>query len=174
MSSFYDGSSAGPRGRPSMAHALEDVTQGPIAPRRMGLVDHAVLAAAVAGDPQEPRRERPQRLGQGFGSGRQRVGAVATPVASGRHDQSLPVARRTISRHSASAASPRRRCSSGITSGASPNLPGRRFAVTIADLRSSLAGAGVAGFAAPSARSPARPAGPPSASWAGACSGRSR
>ena len=45
MSSFYDGSSAGPHGRPSMAHALEDVTQGPIAPRRMGLVDHAVLAA---------------------------------------------------------------------------------------------------------------------------------
>jgi hypothetical protein len=30
-------------------------------------------------------------------------------------------------------------------SGALPNLPGRRFAVTITDLRSSLAGAGASG-----------------------------
>ena len=132
-----------------MAHALEDVTQGPIAPRRMGLVDHAVLAAAVAGDPQEPRRERPQRLGQGFGSGRQRVGAVATPVASAASRSILacgPAHQFAPERIGSLAPPP---VLLRHQSGASPNLPGRRFAVTIADLRSSLAGAGVAGFAAP-------------------------
>jgi hypothetical protein len=34
-----------------MAHALEDVAQCPIAPRRVALVDHAALAAAVALEP---------------------------------------------------------------------------------------------------------------------------
>jgi hypothetical protein len=32
----------------------------------MGLVDHPFLAAVIAHDPQEPRRERAQRLIQGF------------------------------------------------------------------------------------------------------------
>ena len=40
----------------------------------------SVLAAAVAGDAHEPRRERPERLVQGFRAGRQRVVAVAAPV----------------------------------------------------------------------------------------------
>ena len=46
---------------------------------------------------------------------------------------------RPIWRNSVSAASPRRRCSSGVMSGTSPHLPGRRLTVTIADLRSSRA-----------------------------------
>ena len=61
------------------------------------------------------------------------------------HDQSLPAARRAISRNIASAASPRRWCSSSVMSGTSPNLLLRRFAVTITDLRSSLAGGGTSG-----------------------------
>ena len=40
---------------------------------------------------------------------------------------------------------PRRWCSSSVMSGASPNLPGRRLTVTIADFRSSLAGGGASG-----------------------------
>jgi hypothetical protein len=45
------------------------------------LVDHLHLAAAVAGDAQEPRRERPHRLPQRLGGRRQRVVTVAAPVA---------------------------------------------------------------------------------------------
>ena len=38
--------------------------------RRVRLGEHPLLAAPVAGDPQEPRRERPERLVQGFPAGR--------------------------------------------------------------------------------------------------------
>ena len=48
------------------------------------LVDHVHLAAAVALDAQGPARERGERLVQGLGAGRQRVVAVAAPVALGR------------------------------------------------------------------------------------------
>jgi hypothetical protein len=54
-------------------HPLEDVARCPIAPRRMALIDHTVLAAAVADDPQEPTREGGERLAQRFGGRRQRV-----------------------------------------------------------------------------------------------------
>ena len=46
----------------------------------VGLVDHAHLAAAVALDAQEPRREGAQRLAQGFLARRQGFGAVRAPV----------------------------------------------------------------------------------------------
>ena len=44
-------------------------------------VEHVILAAAVAGDAQEPRGKRAERLVQGFLAGRQRVVAGAAPVA---------------------------------------------------------------------------------------------
>jgi hypothetical protein len=47
------------------------------------LDDHPVLAAAVAGDAQEPAREPADRLLEGLGAGRQRVVAVGPPVAHG-------------------------------------------------------------------------------------------
>jgi hypothetical protein len=47
------------------------------------LGDEPLLATALAHDPQEPGRERAQRLVEGFGSGRQRVVTVAAPVAGG-------------------------------------------------------------------------------------------
>ena len=45
------------------AHSIEDGTDRHVALRHVGLVDHAVLPAAVAGDAHEPRRERPERRG---------------------------------------------------------------------------------------------------------------
>ena len=104
------------------------------------LGDHPLLAAAVADDAEEPRREGAQRLVQGLG-GRSAAGrcrscaSAAWRRTEARHDFS-PVAWRTNSRNSASAASPRRWCSSGVISGTSPRLPrpavlrgddGRRF-----------------------------------------------
>jgi hypothetical protein len=50
--------------------------------RHVGLVDHPLLAAALAHDPQEPRRERAQRFVQGLRAGGQWVVAVAAPVAT--------------------------------------------------------------------------------------------
>jgi hypothetical protein len=45
------------------------------------LVQHAILAAAVALDPQEPRREGAERLLHGLGRRGQRIAAVGSPVA---------------------------------------------------------------------------------------------
>jgi hypothetical protein len=42
--------------------------------------DHPLLAAAAADDAQEPRRERTQRLIEGFGFDRQRMVAIGPPV----------------------------------------------------------------------------------------------
>ena len=47
------------------------------------LVQHGRLAAAVAFDPQEPRRKGPKRLVQRLVCGRQGLGAVGPPVALG-------------------------------------------------------------------------------------------
>ena len=66
-----------------MPHAVDDVADQHVAVCHVRLVDHPILAAAVAGDAQEPRRERAQRLVEGFRAGRQRVVAVAAPVPSG-------------------------------------------------------------------------------------------
>src|ERR1700704_3377662 len=134
-----------------MAHPLDDVPDQHVAlPRRMRLGEHPLLAAPIAGDPHEPRRERPERLVEGLGASRQRVGAVAAPVPARDRPGGHSVAWRTISRNSAAAASPRRRGSSGGMSGTSPNQLLRRFTVTIVGFRSSLAGAGgVSGFAVP-------------------------
>jgi hypothetical protein len=51
---------------------------------RVRLVHQGRPAAAVAGDAQEPRRERPERLLQRLLRRGQRLGAVAAPVAFGR------------------------------------------------------------------------------------------
>jgi hypothetical protein len=48
---------------------------------RVRLRQHAILAAAVAGDPHEPRREGTERLGQGLGGRGQRLVAIAAPGA---------------------------------------------------------------------------------------------
>ena len=48
--------------------------------RHVRLVPHAVLAAAVAGDPHEPARERRERRLEGLSGAGQRVGAIAAPV----------------------------------------------------------------------------------------------
>ncbi len=146
------------------------------------LVDHLHLAAAVALDPQEPRRERPERLGQRFGGRGQRVVAVAAPVPLRKLGHGLP-AQRTVSRQSRVGGIASPAVLLQRQSGASPNLPCRRFTVTIADFWSSFAGGGTSssglcfptlGSARRWSRPPAPPAGAPSASAAGACSGRSR
>jgi hypothetical protein len=70
-------------------HALDVVPDQHLALRPVGLVDHPLLAAAVAHDTQEPRRERAHGLVQGLLAGRQRMIAIAAPVAlrdrPGRH-----------------------------------------------------------------------------------------
>jgi len=55
---------------PIMSHASQDLTQCPIAPRRVRLIDYLHLAAAVAGDPQEPRRKGTEGFVQGLRAGR--------------------------------------------------------------------------------------------------------
>ena len=128
-----------------VAHPGEEIAerQGALTLGAVRLVNHGRLAAAVALDAEEPRREGAERLAQGLGGRGERVVTVAAPVPPGRlpkarHDRLLAAIWRFISRNSASAASPRRLCSSGVISGTSPNLPRRGFfAVTIADLRSS-------------------------------------
>jgi hypothetical protein len=61
-----------------MAHTGDNGAQGPVPPPAgMGLVDHLDLAAAVALDAQEPRREGGERPVEGLGAGRER------PRASG-------------------------------------------------------------------------------------------
>ena len=65
-------------------HPRDDVADWHGAPLHMRLVDHLHLPAAVALDPQEPGRERAERLVEGLGTGRQWVGAVAEPVSPGR------------------------------------------------------------------------------------------
>jgi hypothetical protein len=49
-----------------MAHAGDDIADRHIAPLHVRLVEHAVLPAPIAGDPEEPRREGLERLGQGI------------------------------------------------------------------------------------------------------------
>jgi hypothetical protein len=88
-----------------MAHSFDDLPERQIAMRGVDRVQHAVLAAPVAGDAQIPAREGSERLVEGFPAGRQRVVAVAAPVALGRRsdchrlpasgDGSVPV-RRTM------------------------------------------------------------------------------
>ena len=65
-----------------MAHPGDKVAERPIALRcgRVGLGEHPDLAASVALDPEEPRREGAERLAQSLGRCRQRIGAVAAPV----------------------------------------------------------------------------------------------
>jgi hypothetical protein len=59
------------------------------------LVDHLHPAAAVALDPQEPRREGPERLGQRVGGRGQWVVAIAAPEPSGKLlGHGLPMVRR--------------------------------------------------------------------------------
>jgi hypothetical protein len=54
----------------SASHAGEQNTERHLTPSGGGvcLIQHSHLAAAVALDAQEPRRERAERLGQGLGS----------------------------------------------------------------------------------------------------------
>jgi hypothetical protein len=66
-----------------MVHASEELADPQVAPRRVRLVQHPVFAVAVALDPQEPRRECPERLVQRLLAGRQRIIAVAALVALG-------------------------------------------------------------------------------------------
>jgi hypothetical protein len=68
-----------------VTHPRDDVADQHLAMYQVCLGDHPLLAAAVAHNPQEPRRERAQRLVEGFLSGRQRVVPVAPPVPSGDH-----------------------------------------------------------------------------------------
>jgi len=76
---------------------------------------------------------------QAVAGGERRPGRRQAVVVVGRQGRSAIL--RFISRNIASAASPRRRCSSGVMSGTSlRHNRGFRAAVTIADLRSSLAG----------------------------------
>ena len=67
---------------------------GPIAPLGVALVDHLHLAAAVALDAQEPRREGAERLCHRLGRRGERIVAVASPVAArcrprGHHQLSM-------------------------------------------------------------------------------------
>ncbi len=75
-----------------VAHSIEDVTDRHVTLRHVGLVDHAVLPAAVAGDAHEPRRERPERRGllRRSAAGRRRGSASA---ASGPGGGSSPLRR---------------------------------------------------------------------------------
>ena len=66
-----------------VAHPGDDVAQAAVPPPGVRLVDHLHLAAAVALDAQEPRRERGERLAHGLGASGQRLGAVAAPVPRG-------------------------------------------------------------------------------------------
>src|SRR4051794_20220546 len=66
-----------------MTHAGKDIAQCPVPPFGVRLVDHLHPATAVAPDPQEPRRERPERLDQRAGWRGQWVVAVAAPVPLG-------------------------------------------------------------------------------------------
>jgi hypothetical protein len=169
-----------------VAHAVDDVPDQHVASIHVRLVEHAVLPAPIAGDSHEPLRKSTERLVQGFPAGRQRLGAIAAPVACRDRPGGHSVARRTISRNSASAASPRRRCSSVVRSGASPNLLLLgRLAVTTADFvpavgrgagpasQSSLAGfdSGPASFGTGPGRSgPCRDRGVPASPQRSGCS----
>jgi hypothetical protein len=143
-----------------VTHLVEDGADRHGALREVRLVDHLDLATAGAFDTQEPGREGGERFVQRLGTGWQRAGAVAAPVAAPRghsahpNGRSLPVALRTNSTHSASAASPRRWRSSGVMSGTSAFRFPRLRTLTIADFAaggagaagaSSLAGGGAAG-----------------------------
>ena len=75
------GSSCSPASRPPAADVAD--RHGALPLRRVHLVEHPVLTAEVAGDPHEPRRERRQRLVEGFACGGQRVVAAAAPVPFG-------------------------------------------------------------------------------------------
>jgi hypothetical protein len=66
-----------------MAHARKQDPERHIALARdrSRLAQHPIPAAAVAFDPQEPRREGGERLVERLGGAGRRVGAVAAPVA---------------------------------------------------------------------------------------------
>jgi hypothetical protein len=72
-----------------MAHELDDVADQHVALWRVGLGEHAVLPAAVAGDLQEPGRERAERLIERLSGRGERGVAVAAPVACGRRHEGL-------------------------------------------------------------------------------------
>jgi hypothetical protein len=65
-----------------VAHSIEDGPDRQNALCGVRLIEQPLLATALASHPQEPRRERGERLVQGLGAGGQRAGAVAPPVAS--------------------------------------------------------------------------------------------
>jgi hypothetical protein len=67
-----------------MTHASDDVADQHVPLRRVRLGEHPLLAAAVAGDPEEPRRERPERLVQSFRPGRCHSCASADAGSGGR------------------------------------------------------------------------------------------
>lgn len=82
--SLNTGQQLGPAGEPAtavMAHAGEDIEERPVSPRRVTLVDRAHLAAAVALDPQKPRREGAERVAQGLGGRGEGSGAIGPPMA---------------------------------------------------------------------------------------------
>jgi hypothetical protein len=62
------------------AHPVEDVADQHLALGHVRLGDHPLLPAAIAHDPQEPRRERAQRLVEGLLAGRQQVVTVGRPL----------------------------------------------------------------------------------------------
>ena len=118
-------------------HPLDDLPQLHVALREVRLGKHAVLPAPIAPDPQQPARERGERLVHCLGADRQWVIPIAAPVALGLMSP-FHVARRTSSLNSSTAASPRRSCSSASISCTGPNRVERFWdAVTI---RGSLAG----------------------------------
>jgi hypothetical protein len=64
-------------------HLVEDIADRHVALRGVRLAEQPLLPAPFAGDAQESRRECGERLVQRLGARRQRVVAVAAPVASG-------------------------------------------------------------------------------------------
>jgi hypothetical protein len=73
-------------------HALDDVADQHFAVRQGPGDQPLLLAAAIAHDPQEPRRERAQRLAQRFRARRQRVGSTPRAPLTGPASRAAPCA----------------------------------------------------------------------------------
>jgi hypothetical protein len=66
-----------------MAHPIEDGADRQVAALHVRLVQHPVLAAAVAGDPHEPLRERAVRTGWlAFGARQSRLCQWCVPIGA--------------------------------------------------------------------------------------------
>jgi hypothetical protein len=64
-----------------VAHLVEDGTDLHIAPWHVRLVDQLNLVTAITFDPRKPRRKSVERFVEGLGASRERIGAVAAPMA---------------------------------------------------------------------------------------------